>query len=367
MTPSRQDLAQYLARDLARLVGSAPGRLAESLAELCRDGAAATSWRGKALAALLLPALATLPVWGGAPLVGTMIAILWLAYAGQAWNLLAGFAGLFSLGHAIFIGLAAYLAAAFALHGGAGVWFGAVLAVPAAALAGAAVGTLGCRAGFKGVRFTLVTLVLAEAVRLGALHLDGLGGAAGLSLPHPAAGGKAALFYYVILVLTGLALVTVRLLLRSRLGYHWLALREDPQAAMAAGIDPYRARVVAVTISAALAAPAGVFLALYLRHVDPEQTLSLTRSLGPVLGAAIGGVGTLVGPLLGAVVVVPADQALSWLIGRSHHDLSALKPLAAGLALVLVAMAAPGGLWPGLARRLGLLTPPPSDREDGAG
>ncbi len=351
MMPARQDLA--------RLIETAPGRLGRAAAELWRDWVEATSWRGKALGLLVLLALATLPLWGGPPLVATMIAVLWLAYAGQTWNLLAGFTGLFSLGHALFIGLGAYLAAAFALYGGPG-WLGAGLAMPVAALAGAGIGALGCRAGLKGVHFTLITLILAEAVRRGALHLDGLGGAAGLALPHPAAGGKPLAFYYAILILTGLLLAVIRLLLRSPLGYRWLALREDPVAAAAAGIDPYRTRVAAVTLSAALAAPAGVFLALYLRHVDPEQTLSLTRSLGPVLAAALGGIGTLVGPVLGAFVVVPADQALSWLIGRSHHDLSALKPLAAGLALLLVAMAAPGGLWPGLARRLGLLKPPPA-------
>ena len=170
------------------------------------------------------------------------------------------------------------------------------------------------------------------------------------------------LFYYAILVLTGLALAAIRLLLRSRLGYRWLAVREDAGAAAACGIDVYRARISAAAVSAALAAPAGVFLALYLRSANTGETLSLASSLGPVLGAALGGIGTLVGPVLGAFVVVPADQALSWLIGRSHHhDLAALKPLAAGLALMLVAVAAPGGLWPGFARRLGLLKAPSSD------
>lgn len=345
----------------ARLIETAPERLGDAGAELWRDWLEATSWRGRALGVLLLLILATLPVWAGAPLVATMIAVLWLAYAGQAWNLLAGFAGLFSLGHALFIGIGGYLAAFFALRSGFGTGLGVVVALPAAALAGAAVGALGCRAGLKSAHFAIVTLILAETARLGAGHLETLGGAAGLALPHPASGGKPVLAYYAILTLTGLALVTIRLLLRSRLGYCWLALREDARAAAAAGIDPYRARVTAVAVSAALAAPAGIFLTLYLRHADSEQLLSLGRSLGPVLGTLIGGIGTLVGPVLGAFVVVPADQFLSWLIGRSHHDLSALRPVAAGLALVLVAVAAPGGLWPGFARRLGLLKPPAPD------
>ena len=348
--------------ECARLIGTASAWLARSAGELWRDGIAATTWRGRAFGLLVLLALVTLPAWGGTPLIAAMIAVLWLAYAGSAWNLLAGFAGLFSLGHGLFIGIGAYLAAFFVLHGGLGAWPGALLALPVAAVAGAALGALGCRAGFKAAHFTLVSLILAEAVHLAVIRCDGLGGGGGLALPHPAAAGKPVLFYYAILVLTGLALAAIRLLLRSRLGYRWLAVREDAGAAAACGIDVYRARISAAAVSAALAAPAGVFLALYLRSANPGEILSLAGSLGPVLGAALGGIGTLVGPVLGAFVVVPADQALSWLIGRSHHhDLAALKPLAAGLALMLVAVAAPSGIWPGFARRLGLLKAPSSD------
>ncbi len=351
-------------QDCVRLIKSAPEQLARSLADLWHDWRATTSWRGQALGMVLVLGFVSLPVWAGPALVTTMIAVLWLACAGQSWNLLAGYAGLFSLGHALFIGIGAYLAAAFAVRSGLGAWPGAILAVPAAAAAGAAAAALGCRAGFKGIHFTLVTLILAEAGRLGVLQLGGLGGAAGLALPGGAAGGKPALFYYAILILTGLTLVVVRLLLRSRLGYSWLAVREDPQAAVAAGIGLYRTRVTAAAVSAALAAPAGVFLALYLRHADPDHLLSFSRSLGPVLGTAVGGIGTLIGPVFGAFVVVPADQALLWLIGHSHHDLTALRPLAAGLALVLVALTAPGGLWPGFARALGLLKPPPPNQPE---
>ena len=355
MTPSGQDFA--------RLIKTAPNRLAESLAELWHDWLTTTTGRGQALGVALLLALITLPAWGGPPLLTTMIAVLWLAYAGQTWNLLAGFAGLFSLGHALFIGIGAYLAAAFALRGGLGPWPGIVLAVPAAAAAGAIVGALGCRTGFKTLHFTLITLILAEATHLGVRHLD----LSGFALPAPTGTGKPLFFYYTILALTGGGLLAIRLLLRSRLGYHWLAVREDPQAAAAMGINPYQARVTAVAVAAALAAPAGAFLALYLRHTDPELILSLSRSLTPVLGAAIGGIGTLIGPILGAFVVTVADQGLSWLIGHSHHDLTALKPLGAGLALVLVAMITPGGLWPGLARRLGLLKTPPGSASNQPG
>ena len=276
---------------------------------------------------------------------------LWLACVAQSWNLLAGSAGLFSLGHGLFTGLAAWLAATLALHGTAGVWAGALLAVPAAALAGAAIGALACRVG-GGVAFTLVTLILAEVARR--LFLPPGQPEAIPALPLPAS-GKAVLGYYALFALALLTLAAVRLLLRSRTGARWRALREDAEAAAAVGIAPYRTRIMAMAASAALAAPAGVCLALTLHGAAPEETLSLTATLAPVLAAAIGGIGTLIGPLLGALVLVPADHALSWLIARGSHDLTPLRPLAAGLALALVATMAPGGLWPALARALGLL------------
>jgi branched-chain amino acid transport system permease protein len=343
---------------------SAPARkpalplLLRSLAGLWTGWLEATGWRGRILLAAALSALASLPAWSGAPPMHAVIAVLWLAYAAQAWNLLAGFTGLFSLGHALFIGLAAWIAALFALHGPLAAGAGALLAVPAAALAGFAAGLLGCRTGGPGVRFALVTLLLAETARLGAA---GFAPAVLPPLAHPS--GKPVLFYYVILAMTLLALVAIPVLLRSRLGRHWLALREDPDAAAACGIDPVRCRVIAATVGAAAAAPAGVFLALYLRQAGPDL-LSPTLSFQVILAAAVGGIGTLIGPVLGAFLVVPADLGLSWLIAHAPgRDLSLLRPLAAGLALMAVAAAAPGGLWPGLARLLGLLRPPPAAEE----
>ncbi len=355
-------------RPYTRLIEAAPNQIAESVAQLWHDWHDTATPRGQMLGAVVLLILITLPTWGGPPLLTIMIAGLWLAYVGQTWNLLAGFTGLFSLGHALFTGIGAYLAAAFALRGGVGPVPGIILAIPVAALVGAMVGGLGCRAGFKSLHFTIVTLILAEGAHLGASHLNltyllrpGQDDAGSLTLPTPAIiTDKPLVFYYTILALTGLSLLVIRLLLRSRFGYHWLAVREDPRAAAAMGINLYQTRVIASAVAAGLAAPAGAFLTLYLHHADPEQMLSLSASLAPILGTAIGGIGTLFGPVVGAFVVVTSDHGLAWLIGHSHHNLAALKPLAAGLALVLVAMIAPHGLWPALARRLGLVKAPPT-------
>jgi len=356
---------------LARLAGSLPDRAIQGLMDLWADLLAATTWRGRLLGLALLPVLVTLPGWAGPATLSVMISALWFAYVGQAWNLMAGFAGRFSLGHCLFVGLGAYLAAGLFLHHGVGPWPGLLLSVPAAAAMGALVGALGCRRGLGPVHFALITLVFVELARLAAGHLEWSGGLDGLVLPPPSQPGNAplalrgtpALFYYVILAMAGLALALCRLLTGSATGYRWRAAREDPAAAAAAGVDVHRARISAMAVSAALTAPAGMFQAFYAGALAPDQLFSLTRSVEILLGPVVGGVGTLFGPVLGALVVSPLGDALSDLSARylssgGGHDLSALRPFCYGAVLAAVALLLPGGLWPWLARKL-RLTPPP--------
>lgn len=353
----------------ARVVGSLPDRVIQDTMELWTDLLAATTWRGRLLGLALLPVLATLPAWAGPATVSVMISALWFAHVGQAWNLMAGFAGRFSLGHCLFVGLGAYLGAGLLLHDGVGPWFGLLVSVPVAALAGAGVAALGCRRGLGAVHFALITLVCVELGRLAVGHLEWFGGLDGLVLPPPAKPGNAlialrggpALYYYVILAMTGAALVACRLLTASSLGTRWRAVREDPAAAEAAGVNVYRARITAMAASAALTAPAGMFQAYYADALAPDQLFSLVRSVEILLGPVVGGVGTLFGPVLGALVVSPLGDALSELSSRSGHDLSALRPFCYGAALTVVALWAPRGLWPWLARRLRLTTPPPGE------
>jgi branched-chain amino acid transport system permease protein len=347
-----------------RLIETLPERLAQGSMEMLADVIAGTTWRGRLLGLAVLGGLATLPDWAGPRLMAVMIAALWLAYASQAWNIVSGFAGQLSLGHALFVGLGAYLGAGLCLHAGIGPWLGLWLVIPAVALAGTAVGALALRTGWPDVSFALLTLAAAEACRLGADHLDRLGGAAGLVLPPPVPGASLpdlrdhpVLAYYLILALTLGALVLTRLLLRSGLGYRWLAARENPTAAAAAGVNLFRTRLSAMTVSAALTAPAGVFLAFTAGTLLPDQLFSATSSMAMVLGAVIGGLGTFIGPLLGALMLAPVNEALAWLGHRAGHPLPGLTAFCYGLLLVLMLLLRPGGLWPWLAHH-GRLVPP---------
>ena len=207
---------------------------------------------------LALALLLAAPWVAGPYLLSVLVLALYYAYVGQAWNVMMGFAGQLSLGHALYVGLGAYVSATLYLHAGIGPWAGAPIAALVSAGAGAVIGFLAFRFGIGGVYFALLTIAFAEFTRIGFEHIDWLGGAGGLFLPVVARGqldivdlrGGPRLFYYVLLALTAAALWLCSRLKHSRIGYYWLAIREDPDAARALGIDLFRYRVLAAAISA---------------------------------------------------------------------------------------------------------------------
>jgi branched-chain amino acid transport system permease protein len=338
------------------LIMTAPERLGRGVAGLWEELATTARWRGALLGLAVLLALATLPGWAGRPVVVAITGALWLAYAGQAWNILTGFAGPLSLGPVLYIGLGAGLGI------GLGPWLGplaaTVVAMVAAAVAAAITGALALRCGRnQGVVFALLTLIFAET---GHLAFSQLGGWSGLGAPVTR-GGPVAIYYLMLAMTVGL-LVLSRQLLRARLGRRWLAVREDPVAAAAVGVPVAWARLSAMAVSAALTAPAGLILAWSSPPPSSDSLFSLTRTLEIALVAMVGGLGTLIGPVLGAALVAPTAAALDWLAQRpGHHPLPGLTGLGIGLALVAVVALLPRGLWPSLGHRLGLVVKP-SDR-----
>jgi branched-chain amino acid transport system permease protein len=143
-------------------------------------------------------------------------------------------------------------------------------------------------------------------------------------------------------------------LLRSRMGYFWLAIREDEQAARAAGIDTFRYKMYALMISAAVTSFAGVFYAFFYNNLFPEQVFNITQSIEMILGPIIGGVGTLFGPVLGAFVLTGMAESVTSIMAALGFDLPGAKQVFYGICLLLVVVALPEGIWPPLARRLGI-------------
>jgi branched-chain amino acid transport system permease protein len=165
------------------------------------------------------------------------------------------------------------------------------------------------------------------------------------------------MFYYVMLAATALAFVGCHLLLRSRIGYFWLAIREDERAARATGIDTFRYKMYAVVISAGMTAFAGVFYAFFYNNLFPEQVFHILRSIELIIGPVIGGLGTLFGPILGAFVLTGLAEALNAALAAFGVDVPGVKQVFYGICLLLVVVAVPDGIWPWLSRRLGLREP----------
>ena len=323
---------------------------------------AEASPRGIVLLTLLLAAFLAAPWIVGDYLLTILIIILYFAYTGQAWNIMMGFAGQLSLGHALYLGLGGYVAAILFTQFGIGPWLGLLAAMPVAAAAGAIIGFLAFRFGVAGVYFAILTIAFAEFARIGFDNWNFVNGSGGLFLQVKQYAhndlwrlrGDPTMFYYVILAATVAVFALCRFLIRSRVGYFWLAIREDEQAARAAGIDTFRYKMYAVMTSAAVTSFAGVFYAFFYNNLFPEQVFGISRSIEIILGPIIGGVGTLFGPIVGAFVLTGLAEALSSGMSASGIDLPGAKQIFYGICLLIVIVAMPNGVWPPLARRLGV-------------
>ena len=324
-------------------------------------------WRGleprqRGLLLGLIVALVAAPVVADRYLLSVLTLILYFAYVGQAWNLMMGFAGQLSLGHALYVGLGAYVAALLWFWFGIGPWLGVFAAVAVAMAAGAVVGWLGFRFGVEGVYFALLTIAAAEFTRVAFDHFGFAGGSGGLFLPYEERrlgewwnlrGGQL-LFYYLALFLAAGGVVLAARLARSRLGYHWLAVREDERAARSLGIDAFRAKMTAVLVSSGMTAVGGVFYAFYYNNLFPGQIFDIGRSIELLLAPIVGGLGTVFGPVVGAFILTPLGEGLIALTQRLGIDAPGVKAIFYGLTLVVIIYVRPSGVWPWLARLLGV-------------
>lgn len=318
--------------------------------------------RALVLLALFAGLLAVAPVVLDRYLLSVFFLIFWFATVGQAWNVMMGFCGQLSLGHALYVGLGGYIAAILWVKFGVSPAIALVPAMAAAMLFGAAIGWLGFRFGIEGVYFALLTIAFAEVARIGFDNWSVVGGAAGFFIPVSSDGGAPwnlrggpVLFYYIGLALMILAFLICAALRRSRLGHAWLAVREDPEAARALGIDVFRAKMAAVLISAAMTSVAGVVYAFYQNNLFPSQTFDIARSIEMILAPIIGGLGTLFGPILGAFILTPLGQSLIALVEKiAGHAVPGVNLVFYGLALMVMITLAPNGVWPWLKKKIGI-------------
>jgi len=306
--------------------------------------------------------LVALPAFAGNYLLSVATLILYFAYTGQAWNVMMGFAGQLSLGHALYVGVGGYTAGAIFYHWGIGPWAGLWVAMALCVALGVIIGFLAFRFGISGVYFALLTIAFAEFTRIGFDHLDWTGGPGGMFLKVAQRDtwdlanfrGPPLMYYYTILFLTVFAFLLCFFLLKSKAGYYWQAIRENEEAAQALGINTFRWKMLAVALSAAMTSVSGVFYAFYYNNLFPEQVFNIGRSIEIILGPVIGGVGTLFGPILGAVVLTVLSDSLTELLAALGWEIPGIKQVFYGVVLLAVVMFLPNGIWPAVAKRLRL-------------
>ena len=296
--------------------------------------------------ALAIAALVVVPPFLPKYFLEVLIGILFTAYLGIAWNILGGYAGQFSFGHAAFFGIGAYASTLLLLRAGLTPWIGMLVGGALAAAFGLLAGYLSFRYGLKGPYFSLVTLAFAEMLRVVAVNTKAVGSSLGLVVPSAQSSAAMFLFagklpyYYVILAMAAAALALASRIERTRLGYALAAVRENEDAAEAAGVDALGAKLQAMAISSFLTALGGSFYAQYFAYIDPVITFGPSVSIQALLPAIVGGAGTVLGPLLGAFALTPMSELTRALLrGRAGADV-----MLYGLVLMLVISFLPQGL-----------------------
>jgi len=283
------------------------------------------------------------------------LTFLW-AGLGLAWNIAGGYAGLISFGHAAFFGIGAYSSTILFVTAGVSPWVGMCVGALLAALFGAGLTLLFAR--LRGPFFILSTLAIAEVVRIAAVNARDLtGGSEGLSIPPlPSLGNLvfASKQSYAVMMLAYLAILVVvsKAIERARIGYRLCAVRDEEDAAAATGIDPLRLRTFAMMLSAGFTGIGGTLFAQYFLYLDPLQIISPDTSFQIALLPAFGGIGTTIGPILGAFVIIPASELLRGWLGDAAVG---LHLVIYGVLLIVVMLRAPGGLADGIRRSVAFL------------
>ncbi len=300
----------------------------------------------------LVPIAAAVAVLAAVPFVlhsnatlNFLVVTLMIALAGQGWNILGGYGGQYSFGHAAFFGTGAYVTAVLQVRYGVNAWLGFGAGIVAGAAFGGIIGALTFRSGLRGSYFALVTLAFAEVLRIiasvASITGAGVGTLIKLDLGTQAFQFQSrAVFYWVVLTLVGVSLVTTRLIERSRFGAWLIAVRENEDAAKALGVDVRSVKTAAMVISGAITATAGCFYAQYFLFVDSAIAYGTWISIEALLTPIIGGVGTVFGPLFGALVVKSLGEGAKLVTG----DVPGLDLIVYGAVLVLVIWFTPRGL-----------------------
>ncbi len=299
----------------------------------------------------------TIPLYGGEYLMEVLIIALWFAYMGSCWNIVGGYTGLLSLGHGTFVGIGAYASTLLFMQLKLTPWIGMLAGGLLAAGVGAFVGYLSFRFRVRGVYFALITMAMAEILRLTFEHVELLGTTVGIfiqTLKGPAAAaffqfGPKWPYYLIILGMTAGILLVSYGIENSRLGYFLKAIKENEEAARSLGVSAIRYQIFAMALSSFFIALGGTFYAQYRLYIRPDLVMGVHFSVDIVMGPIIGGWGTLFGPVLGSLIMTPLGELTRWLTEVARETfrlkgLTGLHMITYGVVLVLVVRFMPLGM-----------------------
>ena len=306
---------------------------------------------GVALIAAVLAVLAVAPYWGDRQMLRLLAEIYAFVALASLWNLLAGYAGLVSVGQQAFVGLGGYVLFALAILLGVHPIAAILIAGPIGALVAIPVAALIFR--LRGAYFAIGTWVVAEVFRLLASQVSVLGGGSGISLPAavvvamaPSRQMREFEIYWLALTLTVIVLGAIVILLRSRHGLALTAIRDNELAAQSNGIDVWRIKFIVYVLTGFGTAMIGALIFLQKLRISPDTAFSVNDWTAFVIFiTVIGGIGRIEGPILGTIVFFLLRQALA--------DLGSLYLLMMGAVAIVVMLWAPKGLWGMIAERLG--------------
>jgi branched-chain amino acid transport system permease protein len=280
--------------------------------------------------------------------VNVIIEILFMIYLGSCWNILGGFAGLHSFGHVLFVGVGAYVSTCLFMFLGISPWIGMFLGAILASLLALGIGYLSFRYGLIGIFFALVSLAFAEAFYYLVSAVDALGGMWGIWItmlgnnPLQFQFKEKSVFYYIILFMALLVLLLSNWIKNRRFGYYLIAIRENENAAEALGINILKYKLLAIMLSAFMSALAGTFYAQYILYIDPPSFLGMDLSVAMMVNVVVGGIGTVIGPVLGPFILYPVSEVTRILLGGKA---AGSNLMIYSLILILVVMYMPDGIW----------------------
>jgi len=286
-----------------------------------------------------------------------MILVFMFGMMAVAWNIMGGYAGMFSFGQVAFFGIGAYTSSFLLITYHINPWLGLVVGGLIAALVAAAIG-YPC-SNLRGHYFAIASIAFGEIVRTHFNNWKLVGAAEGMTLPMLKESFENFMFhssklpyYYIMLAFLIISLVVCYIVATSKMGYYFRAIKESHDVAKVLGIDVVWYRLIAIMISAFLTAMVGTFYAQYVLYLDPESVLILPISIQIVLISMLGGAGSIMGPVIGAAILMPVSEITRVMLG---HKGTGIDMLIYGALITLISVYQPKGVW-GLFSNIGKRT-----------